>query len=378
MLTIVVGSNGSGKSLWALHQIIYFLLNDNRLIVTSMALDLGRLNEYLQEQHPKQNIDVTRRLVLITKEQMKTFWRVRGLAHDEYYGRIPVIRGPYGDESWRDPDGGVIYVLEEAQTTFGAREWQKTGPEFCGYQSQHRHHGDDVIAISPAAALLDKQFRVLCGECVALNNLYRLRVGIIKAPRRICYSIFQNCPPAPGETPLQKGHIYIDPVGLASCYRTQDSVEGIGGLNADKGKEAKGIPFWIIFPAIATAAALAWLGLTKVMNWGVHSGFNAIKIPVPIARAAATNAPAPPPTNPLPHVQPGFGSLVLSRPSAPATNTAPALPPGQCYGYGLLNGRYVLELVSGRLLWGTNFVDHGDLFILDGREFAVVNRQKKP
>lgn len=294
MLTICVGPNGSGKSLWAVHQLVWFLRHDNRIIITSLALNVPELNAYCQKRYGDKAPDVINRVVLIVKEDQKTFWRVRGKAYDGEYGEVLVRRGPFGDASWQDQDGGRIYILDEAQTTFGAREWQKTGVEFCAYQSQHRHFGDDVVAISPAAALLDKQFRILCGECVALNNLYKLKVGLVKAPRRINYAVYANCPPAPGELAMTKGVLHIEPKKIAACYDTSAGLGHIGGGQADKGKESKGLPFWSIFAGLAAAAVLAYFVLTGGLKWAMGWGLKKTRLSDKIAAVpAAVSAVAP-------------------------------------------------------------------------------------
>lgn len=297
MLTICVGPNGSGKSLWALHQVIRFLYEDSRLIVTSLAIDFGRLNEYLQRGR-KPAPDLLKRLFKIDGEEMRTFWRYRGIQEmwtdgsDDTcagWGIRPIVFGPFGGEDWRQVNSGVVYVLDEVQTVFGAREWQKTGPEFVAYQSQHRKFGDDVIAISPASALVDKQFRILAGECVALRNLYKLRVGPVKAPRKICYSVFQNCPPVPAETALASGSFQIDGEGLASCYNTSAGL-GIAGVDADKGKEAKGLPFYTMFIGLAVLCLLAWFVFSRGFRWAVNRGIEKTRI-------SSTATPTPAPTN---------------------------------------------------------------------------------
>lgn len=314
MLTICVGPNGSGKSLWALHQLIRFLREDKRTIVTSLAVDLPRLNEYLQ-QHYKDAPDVYRRVLKIGAEEMKTFWRYRGVVDvwtdgsdgfDGAWGLEPVAFGAFPGEDWRKVTKGVIYVLDEVQTIFGAREWQKTSSEFLAYQSQHRKLGDDVIAISPASALIDKQFRILAGECVALSNLYKLKIGPVKAPRKIIYRVFQNCPPAPGEEALARGSFTIDGEGLASCYNTAAGVGIVAGADADKGKESKGVPFWALFVGLAAACVVAYFGLSRGMNWAAKWGTRKVQVNPMVAAAV-----------------PGVGPLASAVVAVPVSPSAP-------------------------------------------------------
>ena len=153
---------------------------------------------------------------------------------------------------------------------FNAREWSKRSGEFCEYQTQHRKFGDDVVAIAPSSMLLDKQFRLLSHECVCLRNLYQVKIGIWKAPRKIVWQSYENCPPAVGEEPIASGSIKIDAKGLAKCYRTQDGV-GVVGAQADKGKEVKGVSIWWWAAIVPVVGLVAWLRLRSMTSRGLNA-----------------------------------------------------------------------------------------------------------
>lgn len=313
MLTIVLGPNGSGKSLWGMHQLIRILTTTNRMIVTTLAVNLSLLNEYLQKIGKP--ADVLNRVLVIDKVQLKTFWRVRGVSPDGEYGMSPVVAGKFGDESWSSVPHGIFYILDEIQVAFGAREWTSTGPEFVAYQSQHRKLGDDVIAISPASSLIEKQFRVLSHETIALSNQYQVKVGWFTAPKRIIYKIYSNCPPVPNEPPLGGGNIYIDAAGLAACYNTAAGL-GIVGSTADKGRSVKGIPWWTLIPGVALVAFLAYFGLTKISAAVVKRGLNKISVSEKLAmESRGALAPATAPTNMSVHVQPPEPAAAAAAPA---------------------------------------------------------------
>lgn len=373
MLTIVVGANGSGKSLFGTEQVIQELRRTNRQIVTTLALDHGKLNEYLQKKYPKETIDVSGRVLCIGKNEITKFWRYRGVnkAWGEY-GPEPIVLGAFGeDPKWSVADGGVLYVIDEAQVGFNARNWQKVGTEFCDFQSQHRKLTSDVIAITPASGLLDKQFRLLAGECIVLTNLYQKSVSVWKAPRKIVYQVFGNCPPLPGEEHSQKGSIYIDPEGVAGCYRTQDGV-GIVGGQADKGKESKGIPWYYAFGLAVVLAFAGWFVAGKIMRFGVDAGSRALSTSQPVV--ALTNMP-------------GFGALATTmaghtggvvgasaivektkltskETSKPEVEALP-IATGWCKSGGLVE----ITDEQGRGLRGTNLVVQGRYVFLDGEKF---------
>lgn len=376
MLTIAVGVNGSGKSLWAMDQLVKELRRTNRQIVTTLAVDMGRLNEFLQKHYPKETIDVAGRILCIGKNEITKFWRYRGVdkAWGEY-GPEPIVRGPFGDESWSVIDGGVCYIIDEAQVGFNARNWQKVGTEFCDFQSQHRKLTSDVIAITPASGLLDKQFRLLAGECVLLTNLYQKSVSIWKAPRKIVYQVFGNCPPLPGETHSHKGSIYIDPEGLAGCYRTQDGV-GIVGGEADKGRESKGIPWYYAFGLALVLALAGWWVAGKLMRFGVDAG----------SRALSTSAPVVALTN-----MPGFAALGATLSShtggvvgasvlVDKIKSATPLPSKEeipiATGWCRVGGVCEITDEEGRGIRGTNLVVQGRYVFLDGVKFDY--RRKVP
>lgn len=374
MLTITVGPNGSGKSLWGMHQLERALLRDRRTIVTSLAVDLPALNEYMQRKYPKESIDVCNRVVVIGKELQRTFWRVRGGKFDEYYGRQPLVRGHFGDSSWREPDGGILYILDEIQTTFGARDWQQRGGEFVEYQSQHRKLSDDVICITPASSLVEKQFRLLCGECCVLRNMYQVRMGMWKAPRKIVYKLYENCPPVPGEESFHKGDIYIDAKALAGCYRTQDGL-GVVGSQADKGKEAKGIPWWVIIPIGAVGAFVLWYASSSLLHWGAGKGTQLAsiggKVPAPaIKTPAVVSAPA---------VQVSAVPVVQVAPSLPVHFKDPEVKSAReltkVYGWCKANGRTFFDTEVG-LIEGQKMEDRGLTLVLDGQPFRRGLREK--
>lgn len=294
MLTIVLGPNGSGKSLYGMHQLVRILTTTNRMIVTTLAVNLSLLNEYLQKIGKP--ADVLNRVLVIDKAQLKTFWRYRGVLPDGEYGMAPVVAGKFGDESWSSVPHGIFYILDEIQVAFGAREWTSTGPEFVAYQSQHRKLGDDVMAISPASSLIEKQFRVLSHETIALSNQYNVKVGIFTAPKKIIYKIYSNCPPVPNEPSLGGGNIYIDATGLAACYNTAAGL-GIVGSTADKGRSVKGVPWWTIIPGALVAAVVVYFGLSYAMGFVVKRGMDKLRVS---EVAAMSPQPAPTLTNGVP------------------------------------------------------------------------------
>lgn len=343
MLTIVLGANGSGKSLYGMHQLVRVLTTSDRTVVTTLAVNLSELNHYLQRIGKP--VDVMNRVLVIDKVQLKTFWRYRGVRCDGEYGWVPVVAGKFGDESWASVPHGIFYILDEVQVGFGSREWQSTGPEFVAYQSQHRKLGDDVMAVSPASSLIEKQFRVLSHETIALSNQYQVKVGIFTAPKRIIYKVYSNCPPVPGEPALSGGNIYIDAAGLAGCYNTAAGL-GIVGSTADKGRGAKGVPWWTIIPGVLVLGVLGYFGLSKLTGYAVQRGLQKIRVSEESVMAVAASAPVPLPAAAVPPAV--FPSQYFSEPPPERRPEAkPELEPVEYYGWARSNGRVFVDTALG-------------------------------
>lgn len=308
MLTQAIGKVGSGKSLWAMEQLCLELHRSTRQIVTTMDILIPELNQFVQKRWPLQDCRVCQRITFIDKAQLKQFWRHRGNERLDHVS--PLVLGKFGEgDEWKNLDP-VFYLLDEDHEGFGARDWQKTGPEFISYITQHRHLGDDVLGTCPQPSLLDKQFRGMIGECVVLDNWYKRSVKWFKLPRVIKWKLYANCPPMPGEMPSQDGTMRIDAAGLAGCYRTEGGL-GVVGKQADKGRESKGVPWWtliflLVGLVVGTVYATRWVfrsagsHATKLASFGGSSPGGSVTsapvVPVVAPAVVVTSAPvmAPP------------------------------------------------------------------------------------
>lgn len=273
MLTLVTGPNGSGKSQFAMRLIVEELRKGTRYIVTSVCVKLPELSEYMSRKFPSEKVDVYSRVFVLTEmEQLRHFWRYTGPFKWGEYGAEAVDLGEYGGAAWQAYVPPTLYVLEELQVTFNSRDWAKTAKEFTAFQTQHRHFGHDVVGITPALALVEKQFRILCGECVVLRNLYQARAGIWKHSRKIIYRKYANAPPLPGEAPTEAGDFTIDILGLANCYDTSGGIGHAAGRVADKGKESKGIPWKWGIAAAVVAGVVVFFGMRQVLHGAAGYG----------------------------------------------------------------------------------------------------------
>ena len=251
-LRVVTGKKGSGKSLYAVRQVIDQLRFTDRFIVTNLALFPDRLNEYMQERWPDYDCRVLQRLVVVEdKRMLQQFWRIRGRNAD---GSL-IVRQKFGEYEEQAVDGRLVrvpwdyvqhvaYVIDEGQAFFNAREWSKTGSELGDYASQMRKLDDEVWVLCPWLRGLDIQFKGYADECIVLQNFYKLKFKGMTMPRMIRWLSYDNCPPLPGEEPFQKGNFEMDIAGVASCYATEKGAN-VAGSQADKGSIARGVPWWM-------------------------------------------------------------------------------------------------------------------------------------
>lgn len=286
---VVLGKPGSGKSRYVTGKVIQELREGKRNIVTNLPLNLGRLNEYLQETYPKEDIRVLQRVRIMTDDEMRRFWTIRGQKDAptnypedlppflEWYKGFPFEEGQQITQDllervaahkesarqqydtairdlqrkrteWISNFGtiegteGVVYFLDEAHIAFNARDWATFGREALHYLSQHRKLGDDVWPITQAPGNLDKQFRSVAQDFTVLKNDYKARYSIFKGRGRFVWKSY-NQEPSGNMEPFMRGTFELDPTGIASCYDTARGI-GVHGSKADIGVKAGGISIW--------------------------------------------------------------------------------------------------------------------------------------
>jgi len=366
MLTQAIGKVGSGKSLWAMEQTCLELRATQRQIVTTMDVLEGELNAYVQKRWPTIDCQVCQRVTKINKEQLKQFWRYRGRRSDG----SQIVLPEFGTgESWNMMDP-VFYLLDEVHEGFGARNWQKTGPEFISYISQHRHLGDDILGTCPQSTLLDKQFRNMVGECVILDNFYKRKVGLFRMPRYIKWAMFANCPPVPGELPTQEGKMTIDPDGLAGTYRTEGGL-GVVGKQADKGKVAKGIPWWWLLVGLGALIVLAWFASKIVFRLaGVKSQeFAHLGVAKALNGTPGMSAPVQTVSNVVVNSEALVAALWRDRMEKEAAARAAVVKTNPVARAYAVAGRVAVVTTDTEQLWGEHLDVRGGLLVLDGRLF---------
>lgn len=231
-INFICGKPGGGKSLLAAKKIIEELGTTNRMIVTNLPLNFINLHSYLREKGKE--ADLEKRIQVLDETECKKFWEHRGPGRPQMKITDRGIK--------MEVKEGVLYVIDEFHLFYNSREWQTVGKEAIYYASQHRHLGDDVIAVTQFVGNVDKQFRVLAESFTLMRNLSKERWMGIAMPRLFFWRSYLDCP-SPSATVIESGTFRLDVSGIASCYYTAKGVglEAVGA--ADTQVKRKGIPF---------------------------------------------------------------------------------------------------------------------------------------
>lgn len=378
-LNIAIGPTGSGKSLLEMVLIRSLLKQDPRPIITTLAIIPERLAEYLVEVYGNEApANIASRILRIGPDDLATFWRVRGIQYDGDYGYVAKKLGRFGGPDWQTPLPGVIYMLDELQVKFKAREFMKNSGEFLDYQPQARKLGDTIVGVSPASSLLDKGFRDLANQCIVLTNMYKIKTKGFTAPRKIVARTFCNCPPVKGEEHLDKFEFQIDAAGLASCYRTQEGV-GVKGIGADIGKIARGLPWWTIIPIGILLGLAAWKTVSLALKGSLHWGFKKIAVSDSANRTNATALASHLAPSPFSAIgAPGSLSFTSAPPQtvhAPVSNPPPRT--AHARGFAILNGTLYIDTRLGQVT-ATAWTNTGDSILANGIEWSLPPAVEPP
>jgi len=302
---ITLGKPGSGKSFLMLRKIIRELRESKRNVVTNLAINLDKLNEYVQKKYPSEDLRIPQRVRILKESELREFWTIRGpvpiekpfprdlppfaftpnpnLSHElnretfqveQVLYQQEIVRRSEQQNEWLawvgDSEGnaGVCYVLDECHIAFNARDWATIGRGALNYLSQHRKLSDLVFPVTQAVGNLDKQFRSVAEDFTTVRNEYNVKLGIFRGRGRFVWKSYYK-EPDPKSEPYLTGTFTFD--GEEKCYDTARGV-GVHGTQADIGSRAKGISIWWAVPMMLGVASLAfvipWLAskaATKVM-----------------------------------------------------------------------------------------------------------------
>jgi len=276
MISIFYGQPGAGKSFGALQsKLVDELIYGDRLIVTNLPVDLGRLNAWCQKNHPWWTEDINQRVRIVTEDDTATFYcfRTVGMPPLECPDREASLAGKH--VAYQPGDKGVMYIIDEAHIKFDAREWKDAGPELTFYCSQHRKMNDDVTFITQHPDMLNNRLRMLAQQYWSFNNhgMEKL-LTYFRKPSFFTVEIHRKMPTGLNPPPAEETRRYKLNKSLADCYDTSAGV-GITGQRKPEQKAKGGINvLWILIPLLVGAYVLAKIpdgaayGVSKMLEPG--------------------------------------------------------------------------------------------------------------
>lgn len=271
----ISGKPRGGKTLYAFQLLVEELVYGKRLVVTNIAVKLGELNAYLQKHYPDADIDLHERLRILTDDEVLTFFAYRTATGG------PLFEVP-DDKQWKAgakldlscvTGPGVLYLIDEVHLYFDARRWMEVGRS-CGlYFSQHAKLGDDIVGITQVVGDVEKRFRNRAQDFTYMRNLSKEKLGFFRAPDAFVRSTYSK-PEGGTNKPMDTKPFRLN-LDLANCYDTSAGVGILGRLDADKGRKAKGLPFWMMPVCVMLLGAGCFvlaIGMGRGVGWFLTGG----------------------------------------------------------------------------------------------------------
>ena len=319
-LYFICGKVGAGKSYRGVVSIVDQLVHDNRLIVTNLPVNLGKLADFLAKRFPERNIcllDHRRpanpgeeadadgmvfepsRVRVLDEGELAEFYRIRHQASD----KVPRIERDREDRNpvcldfsqWlkggKFSGRGVIYHLDELQLFYNVRRYADAPEEFPFYLSQHRKLGDDIYVYTQQPQNVDKMFRSFTQEFIYVVNIGKKRVGPFAAPKIFRFAAY----PEPytgqiGQVCQYSGYFRMD-YELAATYNTAAGI-GIEAAKADLGSKVKGLD-WRLLLLLPVIVSLCFFGFRWIGGRWVQSVIPGVKKSAPESRIHSVDVPAP-------------------------------------------------------------------------------------
>lgn len=260
MIHFISGNPGGGKSYYALRQIIFELEHTKRGIVTNLAINLEAMAQWIHDNDKDiGDVHLSERIRFLNEGEAGKFYRYRVQKEP-----LPMVKKEGLEYEVPDyeaaKDEGVLYVIDEVHTYFGAREWFKTGTVVIWYQTQHRKLGDDVILISQHPEQVDKAMRRLAQDWTYLRNLGQEKTLGFVAPGWLRRSTYLKMKTGnDGQRAQETGMLKLDVEGLCQLYDTNAGVGITARVDAKKESKVRGMRPWMAPVLIIGGLILAWV-----------------------------------------------------------------------------------------------------------------------
>src|SRR5580704_1412411 len=370
-LYFVCGKVGAGKSYRGVVSIVDQLVHDDRLIVTNLPVNLGKLADFLAKRYPERNIcllDHRRpanpgeeadadgmvfepsRVRVLDEGELAEFYRIRHQASE----KVPRIEREREDRNpvcldfsqWlkggKFSGRGVIYHLDELQLFYNVRRYADAPDEFPFYLSQHRKLGDDIYVYTQQPQNVDKMFRSFTQEFIYVVNIGKKRVGPFAAPKIFRFAAY----PEPytgqiGQVCQYSGYFRMD-YELAATYNTAAGI-GIEAAKADLGSKVKGLDWgWLLLLPIIIS--LCFFGFRWIGGRWVQSVIPGVKKSAPESRIHSVGVAAP--QMPVTSSQPKLSNQPQSRNADSPTNSIDSKV--LMVGWAVEGGKARVALSDGR------------------------------
>jgi len=255
-IVIYTGKPRGGKS-YRCHEKEFLaeVIYGERIIVTNLAILLPEFLAYLAKHHPSVNWDPHKKLRILSHEETQHFYLRRTLdpSQDLKHTTLAEQKAKIFPDFGSVAGSGVLYILDEAHVYFDARCWAEAGPTLTYYNSQHAKLNDRVVFVTQFMELLDKRVKGFAQSVSIVRNYSKERfLTVFSMPRVFEERVFPR-EPLRGDIPETINVFRLDPE-LAATYDTTQGV-GITGRRMPERAEKRGLPLWLIVPAVIAAGA---------------------------------------------------------------------------------------------------------------------------
>jgi hypothetical protein len=379
----VCAVKGGGKSRRCVDFICDELEGSERSIFTNLPVRLPEFQLWANQHIKHKSVCVPARIRILKDEEV---WRFYLLTKD--YGKtVPLKSDVTGTEvpdlAVRQGDGGIMFIIDEAQNYFRTRQWAKMGADVDFYLSQSRKLNDSLIVITQHPEKIAVDFRRNATNWIYVENFRKRKMFLgVTLPGRFGWAEYLD-QPTKNDKPNDTGHFNLKHQNRHELYDTMAGVGLLGKVGAESNRRV-GL-HWAVWPAFV---AVILVGAWFIPQFMVHgfTGFVRHLTGATTAKVASlTNAKGPaaavPATNQNQNIS---GQQSMLSPSeapqqagavnsgtvgpvspSPKLGTVPSLPQQtnlSCLGWARVpGGGYVA------------FLDDGDT--LEGNEIQVVNRR---
>ena len=284
----VVGLPGSGKSYYMTRKLAAMLIREwrtkrgeSREFVVSLDIDRSKLAGFLEKNRSGGMIG---RVQTIQKRdgRLRRFWLLRGNMVPNMEVTKESDDSGYERNKFRLASGnrGVVYILDEAQFMFRARDYAKFSGEALDYLSYHEHLGDEVWLVTQAPEQMDIAFTRLTEEFIYLQNTCRGRFfGWFRGPKQMVANHYMHLPERWESS--QQTEVVRFSKEVAMLYRTSEM--GDRGENDKQGLHWS----WGAAAVAGIAAGLYW-GLPLV--WEAFTGKTKTESVTSVSQTQPTNS----------------------------------------------------------------------------------------